>query len=241
MKRLDARNTSQRNATMHESSQRLVWHLTRVGREDPKRISGLFKRHDVVQGKGVEALVHQIEFDGANSIASLVRGHRGVPYVEIARDVARKLKVQIPKDREEDEVFLERQALFSMLTTYFEKGSPADREALLEELRAKNPEIPGRVAQGGLTAAMWTLVVRRIGARAVAQVVRAVVLRSTGWFAARQAAKTAAEIAGLAIPVLDVLLTAWLVADIASPAMRKTIPTVMDIALTRMEFEETRG
>ena len=40
----------------------------------------------------------------------------------------------------------------------------------------------------------------------------------------------------LAIPVVNVAMTAGLAVSVAGPAYRKTVPTVLDVALLRLEY-----
>jgi uncharacterized protein YaaW (UPF0174 family) len=43
-------------------------------------------------------------------------------------------------------------------------------------------------------------------------------------------------VASYAIPLLNVVMVGWVLSDIAGPAFRKTVPTVVEVALLRMEF-----
>ncbi len=229
---------------MHSSSSDLVAFLSFVaanGHEEAKStITGLFDRHGVSAGSDSAAfgkLVREIELDGSNTIATLFRGGDGVSYAEVARDVAEEVGVKsIPDARKDDAVWLEQQALFTALEKHYEGKGEAELDELRQKVAEANVKYAGAAIKGALTAAMWATLVRQIGARAVATIVRRLVLQTGGWFAARQAAATAARAAGMAIPVVNVALTAWLVADIASPALRKTLPTVFDVAMLRMEY-----
>ena len=80
------------------------------------------------------------------------------------------------------------------------------------------------------------IALRFAGTVVVKQIVQKVVAwqmtRIAAWFAARRAAS------GLlaAVPIIGVAMLAWTASDIFDAAMRKTIPTVIEVALLRTEF-----
>ncbi len=229
---------------MHTSSSELAAFLSFVAAnandEAKATVRGIFTRHDIAEGTDSAAftkLVQEIELDGSNTIATLFRLGDGVSYAEVARDVAEEIGVKsIPADKVDDAAWLEQQALFTALETHYKGAGETELEELRQKVGEHNVHYAASAIKGAVTAAMWATLVKQVGARAVAAVVRRLVLQTGSWFAARQAAATAARAAGMAIPVVNVALTAWLVADIASPAMRKTLPTVFDIAMLRLEY-----
>lgn len=204
-------------------------------------VIGIYARHGVAYGETLRSateLAREICLDGSNTLASVLRGWEPVSYLEVVRDVAKELKVPGVEQHADDVEWLEQQALFKVLADYFDKAPQAERGQFEDVLRRNHVNLGGTAVTGALTTALWASLLRQVGPKVVAQIVRRLVASSAGWFAARQAAKTAARVAGVAIPVVNVAMTAWLVVDVASPAMRKTLPTVMDIALLRMELDQ---
>jgi len=223
--------------TTSGSNDRLAGLLAQVLERDPWRLRPLCDRHGVELGDGVGALVREIGLDGANTIASLLRRRRGVEYAEIARDVASKLKVGVEADA--DEVAVEHRILDAVLGRYVDGASAEDRATILRELQAAGADVTdaGKVlVHGAWAAGSLAALVNGIGQQAVAAVVKQIVLKTVGREAAKIAGRRAAAIASVAIPLLNVVMVGWTVVDLAGPAFRKTVPTVLEIALLRLEF-----
>ena len=226
---------------MNAATKRLVTLLDRVGstKQGRARLSGLFERHGIEPDDGVEALVEEIQLDGANTLASVLRGWSGIEYDELVRDVASKVKAPFEKDQRED--IIERSILDAVISKYLESASAVEREAILGAVADSGAELNRlrqTISRGAWTTGTLSLLVNGIGKRAVAELVKRIVLISAGKEVARQAALRAAAIASYAIPLLNVVMVTWTIVDIAGPAFRKTVPTVLEIAILRLEFEE---
>lgn len=228
-------------ATNHQSSQDLATFLGQLLTADDRQTTGtvaaIFGRHGVAYAASearVQALVQEIELDGGNTIANLTR-RRGVSYERVVRDVCKQLKCKVLPEIKDNVPEMERQLVYHVIANYLQNAPEVDRNVLLAALRERGVNWRPSV-QGAVTAAMWASLLQQAGARVAAQAVRQVVLRTSGWFAARAAAGTVLEVMALAIPAVNVAMTAWLVVNVADPAYRKTVPTVLDIALLRMEF-----
>ena len=146
-----------------------------------------------------------------------------MPYQEVVRDAAKTLKVKVAK--RDSHVTVERKILDHLFEDYF-KQKPEEREKLLNLTRAH-----------GIEQSLWsaggsglTVLVSTIGQEAAKQVIKQV-LRSI-------AGASAARIATFAVPILGAAVGIWTAADLAGPAFRKTVPTVIDIALLRVEFDD---
>ena len=225
--------------TRHASSVDLAGFLERAAAVDrpaaKDALKGIFARHGVEfdgSESGVWKLVRKVELDGGNTIASLARKRVGVAYAEVVRDAAAQLKLAVPADRIDDILWIEQRLLGHVVVTYLGGAPQVDKDAFAKI--GLDWQTLG--LQGAATTAMWAAVIQRAGAQAVAQVVRQVVLRTSGWFAARAAAGTVLEVMALAIPAVNVAMTAWLAVRVAGPAFRKTVPTVLDVALLRLEY-----
>lgn len=207
----------------HASTKKLERLLTLVREVEPGRLEPLYERHGMdEEDDTIEELVEEICLDGANTIASIFRGWEGVAYDEVVRDAAKALKVKVAK--RDSHVTVERKILDHLFEDYF-KQKPEEREKLLKLTRAH-----------GIEQSLWSaggsglsVLVSTIGQEAVKQVIKQV-LRSI-------AGASAARIASFAVPILGAAVSIWTAADLAGPAFRKTLPTVIDIALLRVEFD----
>jgi len=223
------------------ANDRVLGVLLEVQRRAPQRLKPIFDRHGVDPEDGVAELVAEIRLDGANSIASMFRGRRGVDYDEVVRDVARKLKLK--PHRKEPESELERRVLDVIMERYLDKASAVAKAAIEDELKAvllaarrDTSELGSILRHGAWAAGSFGALVHAVGEQAVAAVVKRIVLATVGQAAAGTAARQAAMVASYAIPLLNVVMVGWVLSDIAGPAFRKTVPTVVEVALLRMEF-----
>ena len=216
--------------------------LKRIHDDDPTRLKPILDRHGVDTDEApLATLSQEICLDGANTFASTFRvfkgegwARKGVSWEEIIRDVGGKLKVDLPARAEAPD--LEQRVLASVVERYFDSLSDEERADIDGQLGkvAGNVSVAETIrtlSMGGATAAgfIW----RKAALKAVEQVLIKVLLQVAG----REAARNAARIAGAVVPGLNVLLGAWTVIDLAGPAYRKTIPTVIELALMRLELE----
>ena len=216
--------------------------LKRIHLADSERLKPILERHGVGADDAFLAILsREICLDGANTFASTFRvfkgegwARKGVSWEEIIRDVGSKLKVEFPSNAKAPE--LEQRVLAAVVERYFDSLSDEERADVDGQLgkvagSVSVAETIKTLSKGGATAAgvVW----RKAALAAVEQVLVKVLLQVAG----REAAKNAAKIAGAVVPGLNILLGAWTVIDLAGPAYRKTIPTVIELALMRLELE----
>ncbi len=217
--------------------------LKQIHKKDSERLKPIFERHGLKHGESpLLDLSREICLDGANTFASTFRAfagdgwaRKGVSWEEIVRDVGGKLKVKLPKDASVPE--LEQRVLAAVVEKYF--------ESLSEEERAEVNDQLGQVANGVSVAEATKLLSTRGGAAALTVAFRKAILKAStevlkkvlAQVAGKEAAKQATRYAGAVVPGLNILLGAWTVVDLAGPAYRKTIPTVIELALMRLELE----
>ena len=219
--------------TSSASTEDLCNLLLAVEKKDPQHqlLQNIFKRHDQYS---VPAVVREICEDGSNTIARLARFNTPVNYDEIVRDVAEKIGVKsdllswdVPR--------CEQLLLAELMKKYWNKLSDEERReqyaSLKENLGNEYAEYAKNLLNGGAVAILQALQM------VSAQVVRKVIIQTVAVFAGRQAAFGAARFALWFIPIVNVLMVAWAIIDIAGPAYRKTVPTVVEVALLRMEIE----
>jgi len=202
-------------------------------------LKAIFYRHGVDPRDGVNRLVDEITLDGANTIASIFRRWEGVPYLKIVRDAARKMKVTFSDT--DDEILIERRCLESMIKRYLEKAGLAECkrvQQIFDEYGRKygRQKMMTASVMNGMRVGTLGLLIKEIGQRATSMIVQRIIMRIMGRQMAREASKRVVQMAGFAVPLLNILMIGWTIVDIAGPAYRKTIPTVLEIALLRLEF-----
>jgi uncharacterized protein YaaW (UPF0174 family) len=211
-----------------------------LGRVPCERLKPIYERHEVEPSKGSNALVDEIRLDGSNTFASIFRGWEGVDYGEVVGDVAKQLGLT-PGGRGARD--LEVGILEIIIQKYLENAAPEERENITKILEQAGGDFNRRgadFAKAAFRVGTLALLIRRVGAKVVGQIVRKIMLRIAGRQAAKEAGKRVAQLAGMAIPVLDAVMIVWTVVDIAGPAFRKTVPTAIEIALLRLEYGEER-
>jgi len=235
----------------HSSNQRLVALFKKIEKGDKaalktspeqvSRMAPIYDRHGIETEDGPDELVKEICLDGANTFMSVIRGWKGVPYQEVVRDVAEKVDATVGE--KSSEIKMERAILDRVIAEYFEQhGKDTDFGDVAEILKthgASVDDVRKRVVAGGWTAGTLGLLINSIGERAVAKLVQEIVLAIIGKQAARAAALQAARFASFAIPMLNAVMVGWQIVDIAGPAFRKTVPTVLEVAILRMEHGST--
>lgn len=201
-------------------------------------VDNIFERHGIEKTtktatfsiwKNLDVLVTEIRKDGSNTLMNIVRDP--VPYSEVAYDVAKKLGAEIPENKKDDEQYCEFAAYTCAVDKYLSNLSEEERKKFFSKLGEQLPadvadDIQHVIAAGaGLGGVLLqvaqlagvdmakNLLVQIMGRQAVAVIGQ----RTIGYF----------------IPGLNVILAALLVVDIAGPAFRKTIPTVVEIACLR--------
>lgn len=205
---------------------------------DKPVLKTLFKRHGVAPWEGPAILVREITRDGSNTILSMVMGNPQKNYREIVQGVAQKM--QVPVESDDSEILIERKCLETILSKYLKTAPAEERQQIARLIEQTGNELgveefTRQVRDSSLKLGTLSLLVRQIGARATAQIVKKVVARIISRTAAREASKRAAQVAGFAIPLLNAVMIGWTVWDLAGPAYRKTIPTVLEVAMLRLE------
>lgn len=223
---------------LHQPSDIRLYELLTRHNWPAETLDRLYRRHGVDEWEGPAELVREITRDGSNTIISLLMGDSEKSYKDIARAVGEKLKVGL--DDTDSEIEIEWKCLESVLRQYLNTAPEEERRRILSVIedtgrRIHSDELLRKVRDNTLRVGTLSLLVRQVGARATAAVVRKVVTRIIGRQAAKEVSKRAAQLAGFAIPLLNAVMIGWTVWDLAGPAYRKTIPTVLEIAMLRLE------
>jgi len=196
-----------------------------------KELTELYERHG---GNNQADLVTEIRRDGSNSVTTWIfRFGEGVHYDKIVMDVASKVGVKYDPNDVANETELELLIVQHLVRNHFDLLSPAERaefERHLKELGEEYDSFWKQFSQA--TGAALLAIVRRLGAGFIAQLLAPIMARL---LVVRGLAVIGPRLVGLAIPFLNVAMAAWLAIDIAGPAYRKTVPTVFQVALLRLQ------
>ncbi len=187
-------------------------------------------------GKPCDDLVARIRYNGSNTIAHLLG--RDAEYLDIVRNVADKMKVSWSPD--EDEEAIEKKILGAVFARAWQKMSPAERapvEKLFAEQGVETERVSRLLVEGTIVDFMPT----------ISYLVAWNIARIVAVAAARQAGAEA--LGGLVAGGLNVLLGPLGVilgivvvsVDLAGPAYRKIIPTVLQIAYLRQKAVMANG
>lgn len=218
------------NAYGVASNLRLVQLLTKVSQEDPSNdfLVNLCKRHDKFSP---EALVRDLREDASNTI---LRPFKGSPnYNEIVVMVAEKMDIK-KKDLTDDEVNNELLIIRKMLQDYVKKNPDAEEKLnkLVKEMGEEYTDFVSILMMGSTSA--FLAAIEGMAPYMVSRIVFQIMLT----FAGVQTAWIAARVAAMIVPFLNVVMGAWLVFTIAGPAYRKIVPSVIDIALLRLQQKQ---
>lgn len=187
-----------------------------------------YKAYHPDHSKYVGAIIADLQLFGGNSVVNLFRGH-GVPYREILTDVCDKQDVSYSSSDSTEEI--EKALLEKSLKSLWSKMTEEQRREVLEELGGGSVDIGGASASalialfrmGGfgtykimllLVNSLASMLIGRgltLGANALLTRSLSIVTGPIGW-----------TIGGV-----------WALFDIASPAMRVTVPATVYVAALR--------
>jgi len=176
----------------------------------------------------------EIQCFGANSIATMLRGGKGVQYKEVLTDVCDKMKVNYNKYSSVQKI--ENNLLMKILIDSIENMSPEELKELAESTGVKNtsnitPEVMLGVFQavfraGGFKSYQLTLII-------VNAVMKALFNRGLSFAGNAALTRTMAILTG---PIGWAITGLWTAIDVAGPAYRVTIPSVIQVAVLRQKF-----
>jgi len=195
--------------------------------------SALYKQHNPDHHAYWQLIAAEIQCFGANTFATLLRGGKGVEYREVLTDVCDKMKVNYSKDASVERI--ENNLLLKVLNDALEKMSPEELRELAESVGVTNvalftPEAMLGVFQavfraGGFKSYQLTVII-------VNAVLRALIGRGLSFAGSAAMTRTIGILTG---PIGWAVTGVWTALDIASPAYRVTIPTVIQIAALRQK------
>lgn len=181
--------------------------------------------------KMADSIADELQRFGGNTFANIIRGH-GVSYRSLLCGACKKMKVSFNKNSSVETI--EMCLLQSVLLKTMEDMSDSDLKNLIEELdirttsftkQAMMAAVQSAIRIGGFTSYKIAVIVANAVARA---------LLGRGLSFAANAALTR-WIGVFAGPVGWAVTIAWTALDIAGPAYRVTIPSVIQIAYMRVK------
>lgn len=212
-----------------DGSERITEELTKTNR---------YKRYHPEHHKYWEEIAAEIQCFGANSVATMIRGGKGVLYREVLTDVCSKLKV--PYNKQDSTAGIETNILLKILNDSFDKMSDEEKVELAKSVgidsitdltpQAKLAAFQAVFRMGGFKSYQLTVVI-------VNAVMKQLVGRGLP-LAANAALLRAMSI--LTGPVGWVITGVWTAVDIAGPAYRVTIPAVMEIIFLRSKYQNNQ-
>jgi len=180
-------------------------------------------------------IAEELQHYGGNTFANGLRG-TGVSYREILDDVAKKQKVNFNSDNSVE--LIEQYILQSIMQKAIEEMSEKELKDFLNEMNAG--KIVG-TKQAMTAGALALLRVGGFGTYKMAVIVaNAVAKNLLGRGLTLAGNATLTRTLGVALGPIGWIVTGlWTLLDIASPAYRVTIPSVIQVAYMRLKFQET--
>lgn len=195
--------------------------------------SVLYKRHYPDHIKYWEEIAAEIQCFGGNTLATILRGGKGILYKEVLMDVCDKMKVNYSKDSSVERI--EGNLLAKILEDALEKMSPEELRELAQAAGMQNTSVlkaESMVAAfqaifraGGFRSYQLTLIV-------VNAVLKALIGRGLALAGNVALTRTMSILMG---PIGWVVTGVWTAIDVAGPAYRVTIPAVIQIAALRQK------
>lgn len=196
-------------------------------------VSEIYKTHSPNHSMYWELIAAEIQCFGANTLATMVRGGKGVLYKEVLMDACDKMKVNYNK--ESDSRTIETNMLMKILTDALAKMSPDELKALAVELGMNNvgaiktetlvATFQAIFKAGGFKSYQLTLVV-------VNAVLKVVIGRGLSLAGNAALMRMMSILTG---PIGWAITGIWTAVDVAGPAYRVTIPAVIQIAALRQQ------
>lgn len=181
-----------------------------------------------------QLIVAEIQTFGANTFATVFRGGKGVLYKEILIDVCDKLKVNYNKNSNVEQI--ETNLLMKILTDAIDKMSKEELVELAKAAGVKNTsnlnkQIMVGVFQavfraGGFKSYQLTVIIANA-------ILKALIGRGLAVAGNATLTRTMAILTG---PIGWVITGLWTAVDIAGPAYRVTIPTVIQVSVLRQKI-----
>ena len=213
------------------------------GKDGIQRVTGTldlteeYKAHHPKHRKYWRLIAAELQYYGADSAMTLLRGNKGVPYREILTDVCDRLKVNYKDDSPIEQI--ETNLLMKMGLDIFEEMTPEEMQEIADEIGVNPPRGTSRwtatvllqiiLKKGAFATYKLALVIANAFVNAVA---RAIATGGLPFVANTILVKILHRLMG---PVGWGVTALWAASIVTGPAYRITIPAVLQvIALRRL-------
>lgn len=221
----------------NEDLELLVSVLTEDPKDSKKRLTETltsceeYKQHYPNHNRYWECIAAELQTFGANTLVTVFRGGQGVPYREILKDVCNKMKVNYNKNSTVE--VIEMALLMKMLENTL---NGLNQEELKNFCQGMGMVINNPTPEIILMTVQSTIKLSGFAAYKFATISLSYILRSLG-MTARFATYTllTQSLKVFTGPIGWTVTTGWLLADIASPAYRVTIPACVIVAFLRQK------
>ena len=191
-----------------------------------------YKEHYPNHSMYWEEIAEEIQKNGGNSIANILRG-RGIEYKKILYDVCDKMKVNYNKKSETR--IIEQYLLMKILEDAMKKMSAEELKEISKELDLKTTTFTSQAVMAALQVA-----IKQSGfvAYQIAVIVANAIAKQLLGHGLKMAtnATITKSISIFAGPIGWVITGLWTAIDISGPAYRVTIPATIQIAYLRQEY-----
>lgn len=196
-----------------------------------------YKAHNPKHKKYWRLVAAELQYFGADSAMTLLRGNKGVPYRRILKDVCKKMEVTYEDHTPTEEI--ETKLLLKMAGDAFSKLTPEELGGVADELGVK---VPDEVV--ALTAEVLLKIIMKMGkfktyqlALQIANAVGNGVARAIGTGGIPFVANTALvrSVHVWLGPVGWGLTALWAASIVTGPAYRVTVPAVLQVIALRRQ------
>ena len=193
-----------------------------------------YKAHAPNHQKYTNLIANEIRSFGGNTFANIFRGGEGPEYREIVCDVAKQLKIPYKKAWNVEEI--ENFILEHILKLALDKLSDDEKKELLKEMGLFN----STSFRGQISTANFLILFRTCGFASyqMTVIIANVIVKSLlgrGLSLGANATLTR-SLAILTGPIGWIITGIWTAIDIAGPAYRVTIPSVIYVAMLRKKY-----
>ena len=220
----------------------LVQYLTKDEKGNTRTTEGLtlskeYKEYAPNHKMYWELIASELQCYGANTLTTVFRGGKGVLYREVLTDVCEKMKVKWLKT--ESIAVIEMHLLEKILVESTENLSFKERQDLVKELGLETTNFS---KQAIAIALQSTIKIGTIASYELATIVANSIMKTMLGRGLTIAGSTAlTRVAGVMTgPIGWIVTGAWTVVDIAGPAYRVTIPSVIQIAFMRAKLKSEK-
>ena len=170
---------------------------------------------------------------GGNTFATMARGDKGILYKEILTNVCKKMKVNFNPNSSVE--LIEMNLLMKILTDSLDKMTPEQLKEVVEATGIKTTSFTPQAVTAALQVAarMSGFAIYKIALIVANAVARAIIGRGLSIAANAALARSLSILIG---PIGWVITALWTLIDIAGPAYRVTIPSVVQVAYMRAKM-----